>query len=138
MKKFINIAFIYAILAMISGVFYREFTKFMGFSGVTSLAFTHLHFFVLGTIVFLILALFAINTNLLQIKGINKAITLYNIGLPFMVSMFYVRGIVQVLELALSSGANAAISGIAGISHIILGVSIIWLLTCLKKVEINK
>lgn len=138
MKKFINVAFIYAILAMISGVFYREFTKFMEFNGVTSLAFTHLHFFVLGTIVFLILGLFAINTNLLEVKGINKAIILYNIGLPFMVIMFYVRGIVQVLELSLSNQANAAISGIAGVSHIVLGAAIIWILLCMKKITVKK
>ena len=29
MKRYINIAIIYAILAMIGGVFYREFTKLM-------------------------------------------------------------------------------------------------------------
>ena len=28
MKKYIKIAFVYAVLAMASGVFYREFTKF--------------------------------------------------------------------------------------------------------------
>ena len=31
MKKYINIAFIYAISAMVGGVVYREFTKFNGF-----------------------------------------------------------------------------------------------------------
>ena len=30
MKKTINLAFLYAILAMIGGVFYREFTKLSG------------------------------------------------------------------------------------------------------------
>lgn len=33
MKKYINIAFIYAIAAIACGVFYREFTKFHGFTG---------------------------------------------------------------------------------------------------------
>lgn len=45
MKKYFNLAIIYAILAMISGVFYREFTKFLDFEGTTTLAFTHIHFF---------------------------------------------------------------------------------------------
>lgn len=31
-KKYINFAFIYAIVAMVFGVFYREFTKFIGFN----------------------------------------------------------------------------------------------------------
>ena len=37
MKKLLNTAFIYALAAMAGGVFYREFTKFNGFSGRTAL-----------------------------------------------------------------------------------------------------
>mgnify|MGYP000689074351 CR=1 FL=1 len=33
MKKYANSALIYAILAMVGGVFFREFTKFNGFEG---------------------------------------------------------------------------------------------------------
>ena len=40
MKKFINISLIYAIAAMAGGVFYREFTKFNNFTGVTALIMT--------------------------------------------------------------------------------------------------
>ena len=76
MKKYFNLAIIYAILAMISGVFYREFTKFLDFEGTTPLAFTHIHFFVLGTIMFLILALFSMHTDLEKIKGMRNAIIL--------------------------------------------------------------
>ena len=50
MKKTVNYAMIYAILAMIGGVFYREFTKFQGFSGRTDLAFVHTHLFLLGMV----------------------------------------------------------------------------------------
>ena len=35
MKRYINAALLYAILAMAGGVFYREFTKFNGFTGKT-------------------------------------------------------------------------------------------------------
>ena len=52
--KLINAAFVYALLAMAGGVFYREFTKFNGFSGRTTLAFVHTHLFLLGMIVFLL------------------------------------------------------------------------------------
>lgn len=31
MKRYINSALVYAILAMVGGAFYREFTKFDGF-----------------------------------------------------------------------------------------------------------
>lgn len=137
MKKYFNLAIIYAILAMISGVFYREFTKLLDFEGTTTLAFTHIHFFVLGTIMFLILALFSMHTDLEKIKGMRNAIILYNIGLPLMVFMFYVRGILQVMGYDLSAAMNASLSGVAGISHIILGVAIVWILMCLKKVKIG-
>ncbi len=56
LKKYINISFVYAIIAIACGVFYRKFTKFLGFSGKTTLAIAHLHFFVLGTIMFLLIA----------------------------------------------------------------------------------
>ena len=53
MRKYANSALVYAILAMVGGVFYREFTKFNGFTGTTSLGFVHAHYFALGMIGFL-------------------------------------------------------------------------------------
>lgn len=79
MKKYINISFIYVMTAIACGVFYREFTKFLGFSGKTTLAFTHLHFFVLGTIMFLLIAIFSSITNLSQQKQFSRFMLLYNI-----------------------------------------------------------
>ena len=37
MKKTIRISFVYAIAAMASGVFYREFTKYNRFTGVAGI-----------------------------------------------------------------------------------------------------
>ena len=51
--------------------------------------------------------------------------------------MLVVRGIPQVLNIALSSGADAAISGIAGIGHILIGTGLILLLISLKKTAKN-
>ena len=59
MKKLLNIGFLYAILAMAGGVFYREFTKFNGFTGRTALGVVHTHLFLLGMVMFLLAALFA-------------------------------------------------------------------------------
>lgn len=133
MKKYINISFIYAMVAIACGVFYREFTKFSGFTGRTTLAFTHLHLFVLGTVVFLLIALFAELTDLQEQKQFKTFMILYNIGLPFMIVMFFVRGILQVQGTALSSGLNAAISGVSGIGHIIMTIAIVMLFLSLKK-----
>ncbi len=46
--------------------------------------------------------------------------------------MLVARGVVQVLGTAISSGMNAAISGIAGIGHLVLGVSLTLLLIQIK------
>ena len=59
MKKYLNLSLVYAVAAMAGGVFYREFTKLNGFSGVTALGKVHTHLFLLGTMVFLLVALFA-------------------------------------------------------------------------------
>ena len=37
MKRYMNLALLYAVLAMARGVFYREFTKFNGFTARTAL-----------------------------------------------------------------------------------------------------
>ncbi len=132
MKKYCNLAFLYAMAAIACGVFYREFTKFYSFTGRTTLAFTHLHLFALGTLMFLLVALFAQSTDLTSQKGFRLFMILYNIGLPFMTVMFFVRGIVQVRQTALSAGASAAISGMAGISHTLLTVALIGLFVALR------
>ena len=68
MKKLIQIAFSYAIAGMAGGVFFREFTKFNGFAGVTALGKVHTHLFMLGMVMFLIAALFADRLPLSQTK----------------------------------------------------------------------
>lgn len=138
MKNLIRLSFLYALFAIICGVFYREFTKYKSFSGKTTLSVTHVHLFVLGMILFMILALFSIHTNLLEHKKFKLFMILYNIGLPFMVIMMFIRGVLQVLEIELSKGSNAAISGIAGISHIIMTASFIVLYLILKQVHIKE
>lgn len=137
MKKYINISMFYAIAAMVGGVFYREFTKFSGFSGVTALGKVHTHLFLLGMLVFLVVALFAGRYDLEKQKSFRMFLRLYNIGVPLTAGMMLVRGVSQVRGMALSSALNASISGIAGIGHILTGVGIVLLLNALKKLEEN-
>lgn len=133
MKKYLNISLVYAIAAMAGGVFYREFTKFNGFTGVTALGKVHTHLFLLGMLVFLVTALFAAHNDLTKFKTFRVFLWTYNIGVPLTAVMLLVRGVTQVLGLSLSAGASAAISGVAGIGHILTGVGIILLLVSLKK-----
>lgn len=133
MKKYLNISLIYAIAAMVGGVFYREFTKWNGFTGVTALGKVHTHLFLLGMLMFLIIALFAERHDLQKQKLFRVFLWVYNIGVPLTAVMLVVRGIAQVLNVSLSSAANASISGIAGIGHILTGVGLVPLLISLKK-----
>lgn len=137
MKKYLNISLIYAIAAMIGGVFYREFTKFNNFTEVTALGKVHTHLFLLGMVVFLLVALFAAHYDLESIKVFRIFMCIYNIGVPLTAVMMAVRGVTQVLGtvLVLSTGASASISGIAGIGHILTGTGIVLLLLSLKKLE---
>ena len=57
MKRYINTSLLYAVFAMIGGIFYREFTKFNAFHEKTVLAIVHTHYFMLGMVVFLYLLL---------------------------------------------------------------------------------
>ena len=135
MKKLINLSFIYFILAMIAGVFYREFTKFLDFTDKTTLSVIHSHLLTLGTFMFFILALFSINTNLLEHKKFNTFLKVYNISLPLMVITMVIRGVLQVLGIDLSSALNASISGISGIAHILMLISFLMLFSVLRKIE---
>ena len=54
-------------------------------------------------------------------------------GLNLTAVMLAVRGVTQVLGTELSSGMSAAISGMAGIGHILLGVSLVLLLLQIKR-----
>lgn len=132
MKRYANLAFIYAIIAMAGGVFYREFTKFSGFSGKTTLSVVHTHYFMLGMVFFLLLLLLE-KALAFSNKKTGKLLVVYNVGLNISGAAFLWRGVSQVICEQLSSAVNASISGVAGIGHILLGVSIIMLLLQVKK-----
>lgn len=61
MKRLINASIVYAALALVGDVFYREFIKLNGFSTYTSLSVVHTHYLMLGMVFFLILALLEMN-----------------------------------------------------------------------------
>ena len=131
MKRYVNLTLLYAVLAMVGGVFYREFAKFNGFTDKTTLGVVHTHYFLLGMVFFLLLLLLEKNFSFTGAKT-GRILVAYQIGLNLTAVMFVVRGVTQVLGTALSSGMSAAISGIAGIGHILLGVSLVLLLVQIR------
>ena len=132
MKRYMNTALLYAVFAMAGGVFYREFTKFNGFTGKTTLSVVHTHYFLLGMVFFLLLLLLEKNFSFTGAKT-GRVLAVYHIGLNLTAVMFVVRGLTQVLAPALSRGMDAAISGMAGIGHILLGVSMVLLLVQIRR-----
>ena len=132
MKRYMNSALLYAILAMAGGVFYREFTKFNGFTARTTLSVVHTHYFLLGMVLFLLLLVLEKNLSFTGEKT-GRVLAVYHIGLNLTAVMLVVRGVTQVIGVELSRGADAAISGMAGIGHILLGVSLVLLLLQIRR-----
>ncbi|MCI9220193.1 MAG: DUF2871 domain-containing protein [Lachnospiraceae bacterium] len=131
MKHYIKMALLYAVLAMAGGVFYREFTKFNDFTAQTTLRAVHPHYFLLGMVFFLLLLLLEKNFAFTGVKT-RRVLIAYHMGLNLTSIMLVVRGISQVLGLTISSGMDAAISGMAGIGHMVLGVSLVLLLVQIR------
>ena len=132
MKRYMNSALLYAILAMAGGVFYREFTKFNGFTARTTLSVVHTHYFLLGLVFFLLLVVLEKSLSFTGEKT-GRALAVYHIGLNLTAVMLAVRGVTQVMGTSLSRGADAAISGMAGIGHILLGVGLVLVLLQIRR-----
>ena len=120
-----NEALLYAVLSLVGGVFYREFTKIHGFVKKTTLEVVHTHYFILGMIVLLLLLLLEKNFSFTSAKT-DRILVVYHAGLNLTAVMLMVRGVTQVLGTALSSG-------MAGIGHILLGVSLVLLLLQIRR-----
>ena len=132
-KKLTNAAILYALLAMVAGIFYREFTKYSGFTDVTALSLVHTHYFTLGMMMFMMFALLQKSFGFLEDAHAGLWLGLYHVGLNVTVAGLVVRGILDVQGTALSAGLDASISGVSGLGHAILGVSMIVLLFRLRK-----
>lgn len=125
MKKHIKVALVYAVAAMVCGVFYREFTKAYEFTGVTALGKVHTHLFMLGMTVFLLFALFDAKLNLQKSKLYLPFMIIYNAGIGIASALMIARGVTQVVAADLGAGADGALSGIAGLGHILTAAGLI-------------
>lgn len=128
MQKYFKISTFYLCLGLALGVFYREFTKMNGFSGVTALSVVHTHTLVLGFLFFIIVLLLEKNFIISNIKGFKSWLITYNVGLIYLISALVFRGVLQV------NGTDfVGLNHIAGLGHAILGVSLIWFVVIVNK-----
>ena len=79
-KHFARAAFVYAALAMVFGVFYREFTKFSGFTGQTTLSVMHPHYLLLGMVLCLVMLMAEQLFSFMPAGKCGKILALYHVG----------------------------------------------------------
>ena len=88
MKRYMNSALLYAVLAMVGGVFYREFTKFNGFTGKTALGVVHTHYFVLGMVFYAGVLIAALAAVAFGVNLLTPAYVLPVLVLPLALMLF--------------------------------------------------
>lgn len=120
MKKLVRTSMSYMILGLVFGVYFRELTKFNHFTDTTQLSVLHTHTLVLGMFFFLITLLLEKSFQITQHKNYKKFYLFYNMGLGITLLMMLTNGTLTVLGLT----SSAAISGIAGLGHIIITVGL--------------
>lgn len=127
MRRLVHTSLFYTILGLLGGIFYREFTKYNDFQGDTMLSVVHTHALVLGAVMFLLILLLEKNFQLMKTKEFNIFYIVYNLGLLITVGMQVTRGIMTVL----GKDGGAAISGVAGVGHGLLGLGFVMLFVML-------
>lgn len=132
MRKHIDIAIAYASAALAFGVYYRELTRIMGFTGITMLSKVHPHLFMLGMAVFLFASLFSERRAIEKTRTYRPFMICYNIGLFLTALMMALRGTLEVTGYTFTKALDASISGIAGIGHILLGAGMILFLAAIR------
>ncbi|MGM0523135.1 MAG: DUF2871 family protein [Bacillota bacterium] len=133
MKHYLSAAIVYTILGLTSGVFYREFTKLSGYTESTRLSLIHGHYISLGLFFFLFLLILEKQFAWSRFPKTKGLVIGYHIGLNISIIGFLIRGVTEVLGTTMSSALNASISGISGIGHIVLAVTLIMILFRVKK-----
>ncbi len=121
MEKLYKTSRNYLILGLALGVFYREFTKFNEYTGPTQLAVLHTHTLMLGMFFFLILLVLEKLFRISTAARFKLFYRFYNTGLGLTLLMMLIHGILTVL----GKESGAAISGIAGLGHILLTVGLL-------------
>ncbi|MFI9630728.1 DUF2871 domain-containing protein [Streptomyces sp. NPDC052042] len=127
MQKLYYSAVLYTVLGLAAGLYYREVTKAHDFTGTTQLAVLHTHLLTLGTLVFLITLALQKTLHLTRGRFFPAFFWTYHAGLLLTTALMAVHGTLTVL----GKDTGAAISGIAGLGHILLTLALVFFFLCL-------
>ncbi len=125
-KALFRSAAVWTAVGLIGGLAYREITRAAGFSGETQLSVVHTHSLTLGTVLLLGVLTLTRVFRLGDHRWSRWFVPIWNLGLAVTVGMLGVKGYLQVQGSA--AATSPAISGIAGLGHIILTVGFVLLL----------
>ncbi|HEV7167424.1 MAG TPA: DUF2871 domain-containing protein [Micrococcaceae bacterium] len=131
MKKLFYASFIYMVIGVLSGLFYREFTKANNFTGETQLSVVHTHLLTLGFMVLLIVLVLEKVFALSKSPLFSWFFWVYNAGLVLTAAMLAVHGSLTVSGTA-EGDISAAIPGLAGMGHILLSAGMVLLFLALR------
>ncbi len=131
-KKLVNTAAYYAVAGLFAGAFYREFTKYMGYKGVTALGKAHTHLFALGMLMFLIVTALASTTEITKSEYFDRFYFYYNIGVGLSATMIFCRGLYEVIGLN-NNVLDLVISWTAGAGHVTVTIGLAFLFLSLKQ-----
>ncbi len=130
MNKLFYAAFTYMVLGVLSGLFYREFTKAEDFPAgeFTQLGLVHTHLLTLGFIVLLIVLALDKQFQFSSNKLFSWFFWTYNLGVVLTSAMMVWHGSLTVL----GKESSSMIAGIAGLGHIFLTIGMVLFFLALR------
>lgn len=131
MRRLYYASFAYLVAGVLSGLFYREFTKLNDFpeGGSTQLGLVHTHLLTLGFIVLLIVLVLEKLFTLSRSKLFGWFFWLYNAGVVLTAAMLTWHGMLTVL----GRESSKMIAGIAGTGHMLLTLALVLLFLALGR-----
>lgn len=133
MLRLMYTAFAFGISGVLSGLYYRELTKFNDFTdrSASQLPLVHTHLLVLGFVFLLIVLalekLFSLSAA--APRAFSWFYWMWTLGVALTGAMMLVKGTLVVQDVDASS---AAFAGIAGMGHIALSVGVVLLFVSLR------
>lgn len=133
MKKMFKISLAYLVFGLLAGVFMREVSYNIGFTGETVMSIVHTHALTLGAAMFMMVAVLMKNFEIEKTRSFKFFMGFYNAGLVMTLGFMTARGVSQLFQMPFVSFWDHMVSGLAGIGHVLLTVGLGFLFHALIK-----